>query len=108
MKLFSFFKKAEKTGSDSTIGSEEIIDGVDASQIQMRSKRHSPFIRNGMFHRSRNMFSVSFQMNLNHLNQTKFPFPALTSTSNLLMVAGSLKHFSVLPLTNKFRLDQSN
>ena len=31
MKLFSFFKKAEKTGSDSTIGSEEILDGVDES-----------------------------------------------------------------------------
>ena len=29
MKLFSFFKKTEKTGSDSTIGSEEIIDGVE-------------------------------------------------------------------------------
>lgn len=31
MKLFSFFQKAEKTGADSTIGSEEIIDGVNAS-----------------------------------------------------------------------------
>lgn len=28
MKLFSFFKQAKKTGSDSTIGSEEIIDGA--------------------------------------------------------------------------------
>lgn len=31
MKLFSFFKQAEKTGSDSTIGSEEIIDGANTS-----------------------------------------------------------------------------
>jgi accessory Sec system S-layer assembly protein len=31
MKLFSFFKKAEKTGTDSTIGSEEILDGVHES-----------------------------------------------------------------------------
>ena len=31
MKLFSFFKKTEKTGSESTIGSEEIIDGLNAS-----------------------------------------------------------------------------
>lgn len=31
MKLFSFFKQAEKTGSDSTIGSEEIIDGAKSS-----------------------------------------------------------------------------
>jgi accessory Sec system S-layer assembly protein len=31
MKLFSFFQKAEKTGTDSTIGSEEIIDCVHAS-----------------------------------------------------------------------------
>ena len=77
-------------------------------QIQMRLKRHSPSIRNGMFRRSRNTFSASFQMNLNHLNQTKFPFPELTSTSNLQMVVGSLKHFSVLPSTNKFQLEQSN
>ncbi|MFJ7932780.1 accessory Sec system S-layer assembly protein [Sporosarcina sp. NPDC096371] len=31
MKLFSFFKQAQKTGSESTIGSEEIIDGVNTS-----------------------------------------------------------------------------
>ncbi|MEK3935539.1 accessory Sec system S-layer assembly protein [Sporosarcina sp. FSL W7-1349] len=31
MKLFSFFKKVEKTGSDSTIGSEEIVEGVQSS-----------------------------------------------------------------------------
>lgn len=31
MKLFSFFKQAKKTGLDSTIGSEEIIDGANAS-----------------------------------------------------------------------------
>lgn len=31
MKLFSFFKKVEKTGSESTIGSEEIVEGVQAS-----------------------------------------------------------------------------
>ena len=31
MKLFSFFQNAEKTGADSTIGSEEIIDGLNAS-----------------------------------------------------------------------------
>ena len=31
MKLFSFFKKVEKTGSDSTIGSDEIVEGVQSS-----------------------------------------------------------------------------
>ena len=30
MNLFSFFKKAEKTGTDSTIDSKEIVDNVDA------------------------------------------------------------------------------
>lgn len=29
MKLFSFFKQAEKKGSDSTVGSDEIIEGID-------------------------------------------------------------------------------
>ncbi len=32
MKLFSFFKNTEKTGMDSTIASEEIIDSVNASK----------------------------------------------------------------------------
>lgn len=31
MNLFSFFKKAEKTGTESTIDSKEIVDGVQAS-----------------------------------------------------------------------------
>ena len=31
MNLFSFFKKAEKTGTDSTIDSKEIVDNIDAA-----------------------------------------------------------------------------
>ncbi|MFS0575579.1 accessory Sec system S-layer assembly protein [Sporosarcina sp. 179-K 3D1 HS] len=31
MKLFSFFKNVEKTGTDSTVGSEEIVEGVQSS-----------------------------------------------------------------------------